>query len=324
MNKKLGLLLVSLCATFALTGCVKPYETPIIESIATDESAVMVPLVGDVDGQDTTEALEYYKENMVYTKEVTIPQRWVKTGRDFLGLFPNGEYRPSAKLIKVSRAPESREWVDASDEGTSTNKQGFDVESKDSIGFSFGVVATAQVEEDGFIMFLAQYGGRQLTSVMDAEIRNHVQAILSDVATKYDLENIDEMKKEAISEVRAQVIPYFKDRGITVTNLGFKGGLTYEDESIQKAFNAVITAEKQRDAQVLENERLSSKNATENEIKIAKALAEAEEAQIKAKNWAIYSKIRELDLEEKYLDTWDGVLPVTVLGDSDVIMDLGR
>jgi hypothetical protein len=322
--KRISLLAAMIMLSLSLTGCVRPYQKPIIETVETHESAVMIALVGDTENQEQAKSEEFYMENMVYAKEVEIPTRWIKTGRNFLGIFPQGEWRPSAMLIKVSRAPESREWVDGTG-GTSSVNQGFDVESKDSIGFSFGVVATAQVEESNIAKFLYRYGGRQLASVMDEEIRNHVQSILSDVATKYTLENIDAMKLEAIAEVRKHVIPYFKERGIAVTNIGFKGGLAYEDKEIQKAFNSVIVAEKNRDAQVLENERLASKNVTENEIKIAKAKAEAEEAQIKARNWEVYSKIRNFDLREKQLDKWDGTYPTHLLTDNaGLIFDLTK
>lgn len=318
MKRLLSVVFAMMFFLTSLTGCIKPYKTPIIETIATDEDAILVPLVGGIEGQEQADTDKYVKEDLIYTKEVEIPQRWVQTGR----FNWNGEYRPSAKLIIISRAPESREWVDASDEGTSTSKQGFDVESKDSIGFSFGVVATAQVTDT--VKYANKYGERPLTNVMDAEIRNYVQSILSDVATSYTLDEIDKMKVEAVSNLRAEIIPTFAEFGITVTSIGFKGGLTYEDPEIQKAFNDVIVAEKSREAQLLINEKEKSQVETANSNKIAKAQAEAEEARIKAQNWEVYYKIRQLDIQEIYAQALlEHGLPNTMLGDlNDIILNL--
>ena len=307
--KLLFLMASMLFALSSLTGCMKPYKKPIIETIETNESAVMISLIGDTENQEQAKSEQFYKDNMVYAKEVEIPQRWVQTGR----LSNSGQWRPSAKLIKISRTPVSREWIDGSG-GTSSKNQGFDVESKDSIGFSFGVVATAQIEEADVAKFLYLYNGRQLETIMDEEIRNHVQGILSDVATQYDLENIADMKLDAIKQVREIVIPYFEERGITITNIGLKGGLWYEDKAIQDAFNKVIVAEKERDAQVLKNEQLATKNKTENEIKINTAKAEAEANRVLSNSiTSTILRMREIEAYNNWIDTWDGKVSETTL-----------
>lgn len=310
-----------LALTVTLSGCIKPFKKPIIETIEPNESAVMIQLVGDNSNQDQAKSEQFYKDNMVFVKEVEIPQYEVKTGRMYWSI----DWRPAARLIKVSRAPESRDWINGTD-GTSSVNQGFDVESKDSIGFSFGVVAAAQIDEVNVAKFLYIYSDRPLEKIMDAEIRNHIQAILSDVATKYTLDEIDIMKQEAISTVRDIVIPYFAERGITITNIGLKGGLWYEDVAIQRAFNNVIVEQKAAIAQIAANEKLDLAAATLNGIKIKNATADKEAAEIRESAWEVYAAMRQIEIQEVYAQALlEHGFPTTLVGEStSMILDIGK
>ena len=321
LNKVASLLAVMLLV-FSLAGCRK-FQTPIIETIAPNESAVLIQLYGDNTNQEQAKSEQFYKENLVYNKEITLGQRWVKTGRTIL-FFQQGDYRPTESLIKVSRVPVSREWVNGTDGSTALN-QGFDVESKDSIGFAFGVVVTAQVEERNIAKFLYKYSSRQMEIIMDEEIRNHIQAVLSEVATKYTLGEIAEMKLVAISELEKQVVPYFAEKGITITNIGFKGGLWYEDKAIQIAFNDVIVKQKAEVAQLAENIRLETEAATIRQIGIDDANAYAEQARIKESVWETYAKMEEIEIRKMYVSALleHGLPNTLVTGEgSSLILDI--
>src|SRR5699024_10283827 len=141
------------------------------------------------------------------TKRIQIPRTWYKTGR----MPGSGEYKDDVRVIVVDRFPATREW-----KGEST----FIGESKDSIKFNQGMSATAQILEDDSAVFLYQYAGKKLEDVMSTEIRNKIGSVLLE---KYGEKTIDQIrgdKGEIITSVRKEVEPYFKERGITLSNIG--------------------------------------------------------------------------------------------------------
>ncbi|HZL88198.1 MAG TPA: hypothetical protein VFB96_07450, partial [Pirellulaceae bacterium] len=86
-------------AVFPLAGCWRPFEPIQLETISPNEEAFLLPLTDDVKKQTSTNNEEYLKENLVYTKQVRIPQQWVQKGYETLG--PNGTWKPAAILVKV-------------------------------------------------------------------------------------------------------------------------------------------------------------------------------------------------------------------------------
>lgn len=311
MKMKKGLLALTLVVgiTALSTGCVrKPYHEKVYETIAPHETGILVVLEGDnkENGQAKLKSEDYYKENLVPTKRVEIPYRWHQKGR----WENDGEWIPNAVLIKVNRTPVTREWSADSNKGTSTKNEGFEAESKESIGFITGLTATASIEEKDVPTFLYQYNGKTLAEIMDTEVRGRIHSILIEEYAKMNIEEIRVDKAKVLEVVEKDVVPYFKKKGIAITNLGYNGQIAYTNPEIQKAIDRDFVAEKNKETQ-----------ATINQTNEEQATSELAQAQTKAKAMETLVEMRRLDQVDKFLDTWNGVLPKVVSGDSGMIMD---
>ena len=281
MNKKriLGLTLVTSLTVGSMTGCVKPYQKPILEEIATNESAFLVPLVGDGTEQSAFSSEEMLKENMVATKRVEIPTTWVQLGRRSW----KGEWMPSAKLIKVDRTPITREWTESQGDGTSNSNQGIKAESIESISFMARMSCTASIEEANAPKFLYYYNTKSLAEVMDTEIRTLVESTFNELCAKYTLNEILANKQEIMNIIRDTVTTTFSKKGITISNIGYKGEFSY-DSKIQESINAKFTAEKEAEAQAIKNQQ-----------DIDKAQAEAEAIRIQSSTLSEQIKLKEAE-----------------------------
>lgn len=299
-----------LCLT--LTSCVKPYDTPEFITIEASQTAFLIPLTGDTENQASFESAELLAQAKVATKEIQIPHRWVQTGR----MDWEGEWVASAKLITVERTPETREWNASKDGGTSAINQAIYAESKESISFSVGMNCSAQIDsEQDAVTFLYSYNNKTLSQIMDTEIRAMVEAKFVETCATFTLNEILEQKALIMETVRSEVVAYFKDRGITITVLGMKDGITYSDTAIQASINEKFSSEQKLVTQ-----------QNENEVILAKATAEAEamillaEAQSKA-NKLQSEGLSQLLINDRMVDKWNGQLPQ--VSGSDSIISFG-
>lgn len=306
----IGIMCVGMCST--MTGCVKPYDKPEFKMIEASQTAFLIPLIGNTENQASFESEELLSKAKVATKEVQIPHRWVQTGR----YSWQGKWRKTAKLIVVERTPVTREWNSGSDDGTSAKNQSIHAESKESIGFSAGMNCSCQIySEDDAVKFLYSYNNKTLEEIMDTEIRARVESDFVDQCSKYSLNEILEKKEDIMNSVRNDVTNYFAEKGITITVLGMKDGLSYNDQKIQEAINEKFSSEQKLVTQ--ENE---------NKVKIAKAEADATakikaaEAEAEANKKIAESLTPELIEKIKY-EKWNGELS-QIVGNSTPIVDL--
>lgn len=295
-----------------LTGCgIKPFDKPELVTIEASQTAFLIPLVGDTTEQASFQSEELLSQAMVATKEVQIPHRWVKTGRSII--IEKGEWRPSAKLIIVERTPETREWNSSKDNGTSRRNQAIYAESKESIGFSVGMNCSAQIyTESDAVKFLYSYNNKSLADIMDTEIRARVESKFVEACAKQTMSEILMNKEEIMNSVRNDVTTYFADKGITITVLGMKDGIEYDDPKIQEAINAKFSSEQKLVTQ--END---------NKVKISKAEADAEAMRIAAQaeadaNAKIAASLTPNLVEKIKYEKWNGELP-TVSGSGTIV-----
>ena len=240
MKKKISLIAMTLIMMFSMTACIKPYDTPEFITIEASQTAFLIPLVGNTADQASFESEELLAEAKVAAKEIQIPHRWVQTAR-FSWV---GEWRDAAKLIVVERTPVTREWNSGKDAGTSTKNQAIYAESKESIGFSVGMNISAQIyTEDDAVKFLYSYNNKSLEEIMDTEIRARVESKFVEECAKYTLNDILSAKEDIMKVVRDDVTTYFEEKGITITVLGMKDGIEYDDPEIQKAINEKFSSE---------------------------------------------------------------------------------
>jgi hypothetical protein len=332
-----------LAALVVLSGCMKPYHEPVLAEISNSQEGFLIELEGDNEQADTS-AEEYLRSRLVQQKRIEIPYRWKQTWR----MAHTGKWIPSARLVVADRAPENRLWVADGDRGTSDRNEAIWLESKDSVSFSTGIAITARIEtRDDAVKFLANYPARpqdnadpeqtyqikvsSLAQIMDEEIKNKVQAILSDRANEYDMDELRDRKNDIMSEVRDRCQEFFKQRGITITTLGMAGGFTYANPNIQEAIDSVFEAQQDKSVAIAEaaaaGERkealkLQGTGQAERDVEIARGKAQAMQEIADAKAYEIeklsenpeaYIMLKQLEIEMARLDRWNGSYPQILL-----------
>ena len=300
-------IMVLMCCT--MTSCRKPYDVPEFQTISASQTAFLVPLVGDTTSQSAFESEELLLETKVATKEIQIPHRWVQTGRRSY----TGEWRPSATLIVVERKPVSRSWESGDSAATSSNKAIFG-ETADNIGIYVGMNCTAMIEEKDAAKFLYRYNNTPLETIIDTDIKKLVEDRFNTEIGLVMSTDLASKKGEIMERVKTYVVDYFKDYGITITVLGLKEGISFENPAIQKALDEKFASEQKLEIQ-----------QNENEANIAKAQAEAQAVLIAAEaeaqaNAKIAASLTPNVLEKMYYEKWNGELPY-VYGDSAPIIN---
>lgn len=304
MKKIISLLLILVMCLTMFTACRKPYDEPEFVTIEPHQTAFLIPLIGDTSNQASFESEEMLMQAKVSTKEIQIPHRWVQTGRKHW----MGEYRDTMALIIVDRSPVTREWSSTDGVGTSAVNQAIYAESSESIGFSAGMNCSAQIySEEDAVKFLYCYNNKPLSEIMDSEIRARVESKFVEECASRTLNEILTQKEDIMKSVRDDVTTYFAERGITITVLGMKDGLEYDDPDIQTSINEKFSSEMKLTTQENENQRIVSE---------AEALAEA--------NRIISESLTEEVLTQQFYEKWDGKLP-EVMTDSGngIIVDVG-
>ena len=322
MMKRVAALGLAVTIATSATGCglIKPYDKPELVTIEASEVAFLIPLVGDTEDQVSFQSEALLAKAMIATKEITIQHRWIKTGR----LPGDGKWIPTHKLITVDRKPVNREWNSMKDSGTSKKNQAIYAESKESIGFSVGMNCSCQIDnEEDAIKFLYSYNTDPLSKIMDKQIRSKVESAFVETCARYSMDEILEKKDEIMKSIRDEIVPYFKERGITITNLGMKDGIKYDDPEIQKTINEKFSSAQRVITQSNENDVKISKAEAEAQAKIIKAEAEAEANRIIAES--LTDSFIEYNKTNKYTEKWDGSVPKVSTGsDANMIMDIGN
>ncbi len=342
----------------------------LVETINDNGQAVITPKGKDNDGSMDN----FYADRYVNARKVQIPYYWKQTSRYFFWEDGStGEWRPAARLIVVNTEVETREWTPS----VGNKNQGIWVESSDSVGFSTGITITANIaNKEDAIVFLSNYppksnrqvetkGGAAFTvevtslaQIMDSEVRSKVQEIYNHISNGYNMDDLRDKKQYIMNVVKNGgtiqvvnpdtgekepqeldgVIPYFKEKGITITTLGQFGGFTYESKEIQTSIDNVFQAQQDEEvaraetkaaearkealrlkgegeaAQILESRRGEAEGIT------LVAEARAKELSLLQENPEVYMKLQTLEVMREAVDKWDGSLPKALFG-GEVIVD---
>lgn len=308
--KKIVLVVLMLVMVMALTGCRKPYDKPEFVTIEASQTAFLIPLIGDTSDQGAFESEELLLEAKVATKEIQIPHRWVQTGRQNW----NGEWRPSATLIVVERKPVSRSWNSGTSTDTSTSA--IFGETSDGIGIYVGMNCTAMIEEKDAAKFLYRYNNTPLETIIDTDIKKMVEDRFNLETAKYTSTELSSKKGEIMEAVKSYVVDYFKDYGITITVLGMKEGISYENATIQAAIDEKFASEQQLVIQQNKNEANIAKAEAE-----AQAMLLAAEAQAEA-NRILAESLTDEILAQMYYEKWDGKLPYLYGADGNTLIQV--
>ncbi len=319
-----------LALLLSTTGCRKPFEPVKLEQIGTSEEGFLIPLTGDGKDQAAANSEEYYEKNLVYVKQVRIPQQWISKGYETWGW--NGEWQDAAKLIKVDRSPVTREWTADENSGTSNKNEAIWVMTSDQVEFSTGWTITARIEgQKASVTFLHNYPAGTLKDVLDTEVRAKLQAVFGLEVTDLPMEELRKKATPHIESTVKGVTEFFEKRGIAITNLGITGGFVYKDKSIQKTMVEVFNAEQQKALATAASVAQEEKNKTV--LSEATGKAAALMAETKAKADAIklmadatmyeiekaatnpnYFRVKQLEIEKARWEKWGGTFPTTLFG----------
>lgn len=324
-------LLLLAASAISLGGCWRPFEPIQLETINTNEEAFLLPFTDDLKKQSSTSNEEYLKANLVYTKQVKIPQQWVQHGYETFG--PNGKWQPAAILVKVDKSPVTREWTADPNSGTSNKNEAIWVMTSDQVEFSTGWTCTARIAtRDDAVKFLHNYPNGSLKVVLDTEVRAKLQAVFGLEVTDLPMEKLRKEATPHITGTTKKVEEFFKERGITITNLGISGGFIYKDKTIMDTMVKVFNAEQEKSiatagfaAQEETNKKvfaeaegkakalLTEKQAEADAIKLV-ADAKLYEIEQAAQDADMYIALKRLELEREKLKMWDGRFPTYFMG----------
>ena len=313
MKAKFVVLAAGLALGSLLGGC-RPYDTPEFVEIDPNETAFAIPMEAETTDQTVFQSEDFLKKNMVASKRVQVPHRWIQLGRAWF----SGDYVDTLRVIKVDRSPITRYWTNEIVSGSNQKSEGFEVETNDSVTLILDITCTAMIDEPNTPMFLYRYPIGKLESVMDQEVRARIQTELTSEIGQASLEEVKTNKSQYISNVRDRVTKYFAGRGLTITTLGSAGGLNYRNPAIQQAIDKtvqdqqlVISAEARFQAQLTENKTI--KAAAEAAADAAKIKAEGEKQAISLMGDS-YVLLRQLEVQRTTLERWNGQLPMYIVG----------
>lgn len=321
--RRILIALVAVSALFGSMGCAA-YNKPVYDEIDTFETGFLLPLEGDTGKQEKFSSEQFLEERKIAAKRVQITRRWNQTGR----MWFDGEWIPQVRLVKVDRKTTTREWTSSPQSGTSPNDDSIGVESKDSVAFRVGFTLTAYIDEADASRFLYRYPAKGLAEVLDTEARARVTQQLSEVAAKYDLNEVRSKKAEMMEACRKDVIPFFKERGVTITTMAIVGGFTYTNPAIQAAIDKTVqdqqlkvSREAEREAQEIQNKTIklaaqakadAAKEAAKGEADAIKTVADAKAYEIEKavlKDKGMYIELKRLEIELERLKKWNGSYP---------------
>lgn len=300
-----------------------PAEVPPVVEIRPNETAFVIPLEGNTkSGQDKFMSLEYLNQNKLAAKRITIPVRKRSMGR-----APwNYEWLPTFTVIKVDRTPVTCDWTDDITKGTSNTRQGFSVESKDSIGFTIGATITTSVSEENSALFLYRYAGKNLFDITNTNIRGFIQGKLTGEFGTRNLKECKLEKGEIFAIAYAAAKKEFEQYGVTINFFGPNEGLVYDNVAIQDSIDKAYAAE------MLILQRTNEKTAQDEDNKRIKAAADTKlyEAQKFAAAEAAQSKMIKLEIERINAEAkltmakkWSGNLPEKILpANSNLLMGI--
>lgn len=279
-----------------LAGCMRDFQQEILVEIGPSESAFKVPLEGQTSAQEQAQSEEYLKKNQVFTKRVSLAQRWQETGR----MSNMGKWINAERVIKVNRAPVTREWTHDDKSGTTGVDQSIPVGSLDSIAFGLNCTLTAEVDPDDAAKFIFKWSGdldhevngstRKLEIVIDTTVRSFIstslQAKFGSVSLTEGLKNKEKFFHDTLDEARAE----FKPNGITISFFGLHGNPRFVNPKVQETLDNKF---------ISENAKLIAMNDTVMQLERNKQLVNAKEGEA---NMAIEAARGESESKKKVAD----------------------
>jgi hypothetical protein len=231
-------------------------------TILPNESAFWIPDVGaNKDSQASMESEAFLVANKIALKRFTVPHVKLSGSGSFYDF-----YVPSGRLIIVDRSTFSHEWVDATDRGSSSIKEGLHCQSKEGLDVTVGVTVGASVSEVNSAKYLYNFGvtppsgdrGDPKTIFNSVFYSRKVADVMSDIGRKLILSlACDEISARSLDDANAEAptikkkildgaTAYLSGVGITLTFLGWADTFTF-DPKVQDAINRRYAATRDKE-----------------------------------------------------------------------------
>lgn len=248
-----------------------------------------------------------------------------------------GRYWPTFAYCTNYYSITSREqravWTQTTSEGspvdesiTFAGRDGQKVNIDVGVGFVIG-------SNDTDVLTMVQTFGYDLDAVIHTRVRDSVRNGLNMCASTMTVDEIYGPKKEELFKcAEGKVQEEFNPKGLMITRLTLNSEIRLPKQ-VQSAMEASTAAT--QDAQRVEREVASAEAEGKKTVATAKAAAEAKitQATAEAEANALIARsitpellrLKELEIEEKKAEKWDGKLPVVSGGSgTSMILDVGQ
>ena len=271
--KKLSFIFALLVAmTVSFTGCVRPYDKPEYVEVGPNETAFVIPMFTDEnvkteDQVHLNENVEFYQKNMVSSKLIQIPHKWIKTGR----FVRSGYYKSTVRVITVDLTPRSGNWLQ-------DDKNAIKVETAASQGITIPMSYTVRIKPEDAALYLSYYKAVDFQSVIDTQINRFFAQEAGKAFHTVEYKDVAKQRDIILTDAVEKTKEHFKAQGITIDQLAIVDGLVYDDKSLQSN----IDEQAKIQAQIVLEENKQTLIAKQKANKIAEANIEADVARAKA------------------------------------------
>ena len=254
------------------TGCVRPYDKPEYVEIGPNETAFVIPMFTD-DGVKTedqvhlNENVEFYQKNMVSSKLIQIPHKWIKTGR----FARSGYYKGTVRVITVDLTPRSGNWL-------ANDANAIKVETAASQGITIPMSYTIRIKPEDAALYLSYYKAVDFQSVIDTQINRFFAQEAGKSFHNVEYKDVAKQRDIILGDAVEKTKAHFKAQGITIDQLAIVDGLVYDDKSLQTN----IDEQAKIQAQIVLEEQKANLITKQKANKIAEANIEADVARAKA------------------------------------------
>ncbi len=237
-----------------------------VYTILPNQSAFFIPDAGgNKDSQARFESEAFLAANRVPLKRFQIPHAKLSGSGGTAWFSMPDFYVSTGRLIIVDRTTYSREWVNASDRGSSVRKEGFFCQSKEGLNISGGINIGVSITEDNAAKYLYHFGvippqgdptsldviftsvfySRKVADVMDDVGRKLVNSLICSEMTTRTLDDNNAQANAILEAVRKSAASEFSKFGIDLDFLGWADTFSF-DQPIQDAINRRYVAQQDK------------------------------------------------------------------------------
>lgn len=287
MRKILFALTLLAAVMVSFTGCVRPYDKPEYVEVGPNETAFVIPMFTDEnlkteDQIHLNENVEFYKKNMVSSKLIQIPHKWIKTGR----FARSGYYKGTVRVITVDLTPRSGNWLQ-------NDKNAIKVETAASQGITIPMSYTVRIKPEDAALYLSYYKAVDFQSVIDTQINRFFAQEAGKAFHTVEYKDVAKQRDVILASAVDKTRDHFASQGITIDQLAIVDGLIYDDASLQTN----IDEQAKMQAQIVLEDQKALLITKQKANKIAEANIDADVARAKASTLDIELKRKRAEQE---------------------------